>query len=128
LGRRRQTTNAKGATGAEPAKQRPAVRERIAQDADNLYPAIKSFFEEALNAKRKVWTTCTHCDRRTEVEVPDWNARAKILETLLNQGFGRPPSSDLDGGVGLIVNRIIVAPDGAEMVTDDDTVHVTPAT
>jgi hypothetical protein len=108
-------------------KRRPAVRERLAEDADNLYPAIKSFFEEALNAERKVWTTCNHCDRRTEAEVPDWNARAKILETLLNQGFGRPPSGDPEGGGGFILKRIIVAPDGAEIVTHNGPEGVPPA-
>lgn len=105
-------------TAKRTAKSRPAVRERIAADADNLYPAIKTFFQDALNAERTIWTTCQHCDRRTEVEVPDWTARAKILETLLNQGFGRPPSSSPDGGGGFILNRIIVLPGGAETTHD----------
>jgi hypothetical protein len=110
------------ATGAESSDRRPAVRERIASDADNLYPNIKAFFEDALKAERRTWVTCDHCNRRTEVEVPDWNARAKIVETLLNQGFGRPSSGDTDGsGAPFILKRVIVMPDGAEHVTHGET-------
>jgi hypothetical protein len=69
------------------------------------------------DCERKIWMTCQHCDRRSEVEVPDWNARAKIVETLLNQGFGRPPSGDADGGGGFILKRVIVEPGGATTIT-----------
>jgi hypothetical protein len=98
-------------------KGRPAIRERIAQDAESLYGELAEFFKNALEADRKVWVTCSHCDKRTEAEIPDWTARAKAVEMMLNQGFGRPPSSDPDGGGGFILNRIIVAPDGAEILT-----------
>jgi hypothetical protein len=46
---------------------------------------------------------------------------------MLNQGFGRPPSGDPDGG-GFILKRIIVAPDGAEIITHNGTESVRPAT
>ena len=98
---------------AEP-HSKPAVRERIAEDAEGMYDDISAFFKEALGAERKLWMTCQHCDRRSEVEVPDWNARAKVLETLLNQGYGRPRSEEDTAGHGFILKRIIVVPGGAE--------------
>ena len=62
----------------------------------------------------------SHCDRRTEAEIPDWTALSKAVEMMLNQGFGRPPSGDPEGSGGLILKRIIVAPDGAEHITHDE--------
>jgi hypothetical protein len=80
-----------------PSKQaaKPAARERIAKDAESMYADLAAFFKNALEADRKVWVTCSHCGRRTEAEIPDWTARAKAVEMMLNQGFGRPPSGDL---------------------------------
>jgi len=67
--------------------QRAAVRERIAQDVEALYEEkIQAFFEEALGAEKKAWGTCDGCRKKVEVDVPDWNARAKVLEMLFNQG------------------------------------------
>jgi hypothetical protein len=45
---------------------------------------------------------------------------------MLNQGFGRPPSGDADGGGGFILKRVIVAPDGAEILTDNGAQDVSP--
>ena len=70
-----------------------------------------------------MWVTCSHCDRRTETEIPDWNARSKAVEMMLNQGFGRPPAGDADGSsAGFILKRVIVMPDRAEVVTHDETI------
>jgi hypothetical protein len=93
-----------------------------------MYADLAAFFKNALEADRKVWVTCSHCDRRIEAEIPDWTARAKAVEMMLNQGFGRPPSGDPDGVGGIILKRIIVAPDGAEILTDNGAMHVPPAT
>jgi hypothetical protein len=93
-----------------------------------MYSDLAAFFKNALEADRKVWVTCSHCDKRTEAEIPDWTARAKAVEMMLNQGFGRPPSGDPDGGGSFILKRIIVAPDGAEIVTHNDAEGVPPAT
>jgi hypothetical protein len=101
-----------------PESAKPAVRERIAQDAESMYADLAAFFKQALEADRKVWVTCSHCDRRTEAEIPDWTARAKAVEMMLNQGFGRPPSGGPDGGGVMIVNRVIVAPDGTPIATE----------
>ena len=88
------------------------------------YSDLAAFFKSALEADRKVWVTCSHCDKRTEAEIPDWTARAKTLEMMLNQGFGRPPSGDPDGGGGFILKRVIVAPDGTEMPADGGALDV----
>jgi hypothetical protein len=128
VGRRQLRTGNGEPARADAVEKSPAVRERIARDAESMYADLAAFFKNALEADRKVWVTCSHCDRRTEAEIPDWTARAKAVEMMLNQGFGRPASGDPDGGGGIVLKRIIVAPDGAEMVTDDGTVHVTPAT
>jgi hypothetical protein len=103
----------------QPAK--PAVRERIAKDAESMYADLAAFFKNALEADRKVWVTCSHCDRRTETEIPDWNARSKAVEMMLNQGFGRPPAGENDGaGAGFILQRVIVAPNGSKLTTNSD--------
>jgi hypothetical protein len=41
-----------------------------------MYGQLAEFFKNALAADRKVWITCSHCDRRTEAEIPDWTARS----------------------------------------------------
>jgi hypothetical protein len=128
LGERHHTADRTGPAGAEAVKKHPAVRERIAKDAESMYAHLAAFFKNALEADRKVCVTCSHCERRTEAEIPDWTARAKAVEMMLNQGFGRPPSTGPDGGGGLILKRVIVAPDGAEIVTDYGSAHIPPAT
>jgi hypothetical protein len=128
VGRRQPTSDSRAKTGAEAVAKHPAVRERIAKDAESMYADLAAFFKNALEADRKVWVTCSHCDRRTEAEIPDWTARAKAVEMMLNQGFGRPPSGDPDGGGGIILKRIIVAPDGAQIVTHNGAADVPPAT
>jgi hypothetical protein len=94
LSTRRRAASIVGPTGADAVEKHPAVRERIAKDAASMYADLAAFFKNALEADRKVWVTCAHCDRRTEAEIPDWTARAKAVEMMLNQGFGRPPSSE----------------------------------
>jgi hypothetical protein len=110
----RRTTRSVRPTSADAVEKHPAVRERIAKDAESMYAELAAFLKNALEADRKIWVTCSHCDRRTEAEIPDWTARAKAVEMMLNQGFGRSPSGDADGRGGFILNRIIVLPGGAE--------------
>ena len=119
---------ARGRQALKRSRKALPFRERIARDAEGMYADLAAFFKNALEADRKVWVTCSHCDRRTEAEIPDWTARAKAVEMMLNQGFGRPPSGDPDGGGGFILKRVIVAPDGAEIVTKNGAVNDPPAT
>jgi hypothetical protein len=69
------------------------VRRRLAEDVERLYDGrISGFLEEALAAERSVWGTCSHCHRKTEVSVPDWNARTRALQLALEQGYGKVPA------------------------------------
>jgi hypothetical protein len=90
---------------------RPAVRERIAEDAARLYDEkIAAFFEDALSAEKTAWGTCDGCRKRFPVEVPDWNARAKVLELLLNQGYGRPKADEEEARKAILFKRVLVFP------------------
>jgi hypothetical protein len=71
--------------------KRPAVRERIAEALESVDPdALRRFVQEALAAERTIWTTCPTCEKRHQVDVPDWSARANVIDRLLTQGYGRP--------------------------------------
>ena len=98
----------------ENKKSIATVREKIAQAAEESSEQLQRFFEDALAADRKVSTSCPACGKRHEVEVADWGARTKVVETMLNQGFGRPKSEQETAGQGFILKRIIVLPDGSE--------------
>ena len=63
---------------------------------------------DALTADKSLHTSCRHCGKRFPVEVPDWAARDKVVNTMLTQGFGRPAA----GAGGLTVIRRLVLPDG----------------
>jgi hypothetical protein len=89
------------------AEHRPrGVRTRIAEDLESAYDErIGAFLNEALDAKRAVWGTCLHCNRKTEVEVPDWSARTRALQLMLEQGFGSPRQHRESEAVTIIVER-----------------------
>jgi hypothetical protein len=96
-------------------EKRSAIRQRIAEQAEELGPELRSFFTDALAAHRETHVGCPSCNKRFPIMVPDWNARCKIVETMLNQGYGRPGSDDnADGAQGFILKRVIVYPDGVE--------------
>jgi hypothetical protein len=99
----------------ENTKSTSTVREKIARAAEDSSEQLQRFFEDALAADRKVWASCPACSKRHEVEIPDWTARTKVVETMLNQGFGRPRSEEETGGQGFILKRVIVVPCGAEL-------------
>jgi hypothetical protein len=54
-----------------------------AEDVD-----LAAFFREAVNAEKQ--TTCPKC--RTGVTIPDWSARARVIQLLLEQGYGKAPT------------------------------------
>jgi hypothetical protein len=83
-----------------------SVRARLAEALEEGYDEkLRPFFDEALKAEKQVWGTCSKCQHRTPIEVPDWSARAKVVELLLTQGFGRPKNEDEAASVTLIVHR-----------------------
>jgi hypothetical protein len=101
-------------TRPERTGRRP-IRERIAEAAEQNYQALEQFFREALKADKSVHTSCPHCRKRFPVEVPDWAARNKVVNTMLTQGFGRPAAETGAGAGGLTVIRRIVLPNGEEV-------------
>jgi hypothetical protein len=72
---------------------------------------INPFIEDALSATKTAWGTCDGCRKKFPVEVPDWNARGRVLEICANQGLGRPGSAEEEPGQGLVLRRSLVFPD-----------------
>jgi hypothetical protein len=67
------------------------VRAQLARDTAEEYELLRTALLEALRARREAFATCPNCGKRHPVQVPDWTARVKAVETLLNQGFGGKP-------------------------------------
>ncbi len=65
------------------------IRARLARDVAEEYEVLRGALLDALKAEREAFATCPHCQHRHPIVVPDWTARVKAVETLLNQGFGR---------------------------------------
>ena len=85
---------------------RTDVRTRLREAGEESAGRIEAFFLDALDASKEVWSTCGKCSRRTAVVVPDWSARLKAVEALLDQGYGRVRQEDSeDAGLTLIVER-----------------------
>jgi hypothetical protein len=40
--------------------------------------------------------------------VPDWGARANVIDKLLTQGYGRPRSEDDEAGAGFVLRPVLV--------------------
>jgi hypothetical protein len=75
-----------------------------------------ALFDDALTAERVMWRTCGQCgNKQVRVDVPDWNARLKVVELMLEQGFGKPAPTDprtlTDERVGQILADIGSASD-----------------
>jgi hypothetical protein len=102
-------------TSNGPAGKSETVRGRIAQAAEQNYEALERFFHDALNAEKSVSARCDNCHRMITIAVPDWVARNKVVDTMLNQGFGRPPAESAGGAGDVVVRRRLVLPDGTEL-------------
>jgi hypothetical protein len=91
--------------------RRPGVRRRIADALESVDPdALTRFVQDALAAEKTVWGTCDGCRKRFPVEVPDWNARANVVDKLLTQGYDRPRSEEEESGKGFVLQRSLVFP------------------
>lgn len=64
-------------------------RGRLREAADAFSEDVAEFFKEMLGAERTTRASC-QCGRKFDVAVPDWTARARAIEVLLAQGYGRP--------------------------------------
>jgi hypothetical protein len=72
------------------------VRAQLARDTAEEYELLRSALLDALRAEREAFVTCPNCQKRHPVVVPDWTARVKAVETLLNQGFGVKPETEAE--------------------------------
>lgn len=86
------------------------VRARIAEAATEDYELMRATFRAALEAEKTTWIACPHCKRKSEVQVEDWNARGKMIQLMLTEGFGRVPAGADDSERGFILNRTVVNP------------------
>ena len=68
----------------------------IREAADRFSEKVASFYEEMLDAEKTARAKCK-CGRNFDVPVPDWNARAKAIETLLSHGYGKPGTQRDEG-------------------------------
>jgi hypothetical protein len=66
------------------------VRTRLAEDLEGQYDVVRQALEDAMGTTKKQWLTCTHCQKRSEVDVVDNSARIRAIELWLEQGFGKP--------------------------------------
>jgi hypothetical protein len=80
---------------AEVVTSRGTPRETIREFALANPHLVDEFLRGVLAAEQSVWVSCKHCKRRSEVAVPNWSARTKAVELLLEQGFGRPEPAPL---------------------------------
>jgi hypothetical protein len=82
-------------TTADPATVRPSL---AAAAAENVEALKASLLEAAGSAVKQVWLSveCTGCGRRSQVEapVPDVRARVAAIELLLREGLGRPATAE----------------------------------
>jgi hypothetical protein len=76
-----------------------SVRADLRGLAEASSEVIQAFFDSALRADKTAFGHCPSCQKRVPVQVPDWPARLKAIETLLEQGFGRPPVAGADSGM-----------------------------
>jgi hypothetical protein len=91
--------------------RRPGVRKRITDALESVDPdALTRFVQDALVAEKTVWGTCDGCRKRFPVEVPDWTARANVVDKLLTQGYGRPRSEEEESGESFLLRRSLVFP------------------
>lgn len=90
-----------------PAAVRRNPREAIRDLGEQMSDQLEAFFRTALQASKGTWVTCGNCNRRSEVEVPDWSARSRIVETMLEQGFGKIATPrEQEQNITLVVERV----------------------
>lgn len=65
-------------------------RARMREDADKLYPDIIESLKVALDSEVTKWGDCPKCGKRVPVAFPDLHGRAKAIQLLIEQGYGKP--------------------------------------
>jgi hypothetical protein len=71
-----------------------ALDQFVAEQPDALRDLVAGAFEQEKEKTAWVTSTCKHCKGKQREEVvvriPDYQARARAIETLLNQAKGKP--------------------------------------
>lgn len=50
-------------------------------------------FRDALDATKEIWFSCSKCEKRNSVTVPDWQARKAYLEIGSQLAYGKTPTA-----------------------------------
>jgi hypothetical protein len=75
---------------------------------------VRLLMDEVLKMTKSAWTSCPHCKKRVQVEVPDAKAVVGALSDLLTQAKGSPTKQQAD--TGLVINRqVFVVAEGGEV-------------
>lgn len=90
------------------APERKDARGLIADALDDFLDAdqIKLLMDEVLKMTKNAWTSCPSCKKRVQVEIPDAKAVVGALSELLTQAKGSPKQQQVD--LGLVVNRQVI--------------------
>jgi hypothetical protein len=76
--------------GGQIGGARRSVRERFREDAERHYELLIKSLLEALDSEVTRWGDCPHCKHKVPVTFPDIRARTQAIQTLVDQGYGRP--------------------------------------
>jgi hypothetical protein len=68
----------------------PNFRDKLQSDLDARYAKLLEVIDGGLEAKKKIWTTCGRCNKRTEVEVQDVKGSIEAANFLAQHAHGRP--------------------------------------
>ncbi len=75
------------------AGQQRDVRAGLRATASDSLDDLTGFFSEAIRATKSVHGKCA-CGKSVSVVAPDWAARARVVELLLREGYGKAPDAD----------------------------------
>ena len=102
------------------AAERKANRERIQEVViENLEDHLGVLLDAVKNAQKEDWVLCPHCNRKHPVSRPDYRAAESAIRTLHELGFGKPKVEGEGAWHGFVLKRVIVLPDGSEVVTSE---------
>lgn len=89
-----------------------SIRDRFQADLDARYDQLLAVIDEGLAATKRVWVSCPHCKRRSEVDVPDTKAALEAAEFTANRSLGRPGvESDPAESERIIFERVVYMTD-----------------
>ncbi len=78
-----------------------AFRGQLAADAASDYEAIRTVLTDARKATKNVYMSCSHCGKRSEVEVVDHRTALDAVKLWIEAGFGRAAAAPADEAADL---------------------------